>query len=188
MFKRTLLTILGAALLAGCSQAALNRAKHFFFEVPDETPAQAVAGQPPAAQEQPELVLPEPRYVSVHHPVLQRRCSDCHKTTGLMQVRDDFNEICKGCHPQYFSDDIEHGPIADGDCQSCHTMHRSKHKDLLIAPARVLCLDCHDPADELSEDAHGGPEADFCTRCHDSHFGAAPYLIGDQPTPAENPD
>jgi predicted CXXCH cytochrome family protein len=185
MFKRTLIAILGALLLAGCSQAALDKAKRFFFEVPEEAPADATADAAATTEGQPELTLPVPRYASVHRPVVERRCGECHLTTGLMQVRDDLAEACEACHERFFGDDIEHSPIADGECRSCHTLHRSKHDHLLVAPAGETCLDCHDSAEDLSEEAHGQPDAEHCTRCHDPHFGESPYLKADQPEPSE---
>ena len=191
MLRRTLIAILGAAFVVGCSQAALDKAKRFFFEIPDESPAGTTAEPAVAAEEQPELVLSGPQYASVHRPVVERRCSSCHDTAGLMKVRENLSEACRGCHTRFFGDEVEHGPVADGECRGCHTLHRSKHPHLLTAPAGETCLECHDSADELSEEAHGDPGAEHCTRCHDPHFGESPFLKTDRPAAAaetESPD
>ena len=187
MFKRTLMVILGAALLVGCSQAALDKAKRFFFEVPEESSPDTV-GETAGGEEQPELVLPESQYASVHRPVLERKCSSCHDTSGQMKVPENLTEACRVCHARFFGDQVEHGPVADGECRGCHTLHRSKHPHLLTAPAGETCLECHDSADELSEEAHGQPGAEHCTRCHDPHFGASPFLKADQPGPSAQTD
>ena len=182
MFNRWLMVILGSALLAGCSQTALDKAKRFFFDVPDQSPP-ATAGEASGSEEQPELVLPKPQYASVHQPVVERRCRSCHDASGQMKVPEDLTEACRGCHARFFGDRVEHGPVADGECRGCHTLHRSKHPHLLTMPAGETCVECHDDADELSEEAHGQPQAEHCTRCHDPHFGASPFLKADRPGP-----
>ncbi len=188
MPKRLLFLVIALAVVMGCSQAALDRAKHFFFEVPEpsaQTDAQVVG---PGAEPPAELVLPEPQFASVHQPVVEQRCHTCHATSGSMDVRENLADACRQCHPSFFGEAIEHSPVAEGQCLQCHKPHRSEHPSLLTLPGGQVCLECHDGPADLSEEAHGQPGADDCTRCHDPHFGSPMFLKPDRPTPAVQTD
>ena len=176
---RKLAPAIACALIValGCSQAARDRLKHFFFEVPsaEVTPTLAEA-TPPPSEEPPELVLPGPRFRSTHPPYVQRLCKECHSSDNRMQVRADFLDQCRTCHARYFSDEVGHPPVADGECLICHEPHRSMEAALLRLPVLDTCVNCHDEPEDLSEEAHGAGDVDNCTTCHDPHFGGAALL------------
>ena len=170
------------AVMLGCSGAARQKLKHFFFEVPPEQKASQDGANPAptTAPALPKLQLPPPRYLAVHRPYAQQQCTKCHDPAGREEkrVRTDFLAACKSCHPRYFSDEVGHPPVADGQCIACHEMHRSVQPRLLKQPVFDTCVDCHDEPEDLSEEAHGGDNVENCIRCHDPHFGTGSLLKG----------
>ncbi len=165
----------------GCSQAARDSFKHWFFEIPEqsEVTSEAPAAEPESSSAKAETAphQVESKYLSVHAPYADRQCNRCHDPEQRMAVRDDLEGCCLSCHRQYFDEDtIEHSPVADRECLTCHDLHRSTQLSLLKGSVLELCAPCHDEPSELSEDAHGGEGVENCVRCHDPHFGEAPYL------------
>ncbi|MCK4658702.1 MAG: hypothetical protein KAV82_04195 [Phycisphaerae bacterium] len=177
MRKTTVLIPLFAVVALGCSEGARDRLTRFFFEVPGQTETAADNGEKPASARQTAADQPEPQYASVHQPYAEHQCSACHDVGQRMRVVDDLASACGTCHKRYFGEEAAHGPVADGDCSECHMSHRSRYAHLLKSTVRDSCTgDCHDPDDLSDVDAHGGPDADNCTTCHDPHFGSSPYL------------
>ncbi len=181
---RFLVVVAGAALVGlgvvlGCSPESRERAKHFFFEVPDETQAKAASPEgDPQRPDRPTLAPPAAKFASVHPPYAQHKCTSCHDSTQQMQVRSDLPEACRGCQRRYFSEEVGHSPVADGDCLICHQLHRSTLASLLLQPIPDTCIDCHDEPEDLSEEAHGVDNAADCIGCHDPHFGTGVLLRG----------
>ncbi len=172
-----MIPIVGVALFVGCSPGAKERLKHFFFEVPEKpAAAEAEAEKKTPAEELPEAADLEQQYASIHPPYAQHDCKACHNPDSQMQVREDLSSWCGACHPRYFSDEVEHPPVAAGDCLMCHRPHRSEYKFLLANKVESLCADCHGGPEDLSQDAHSGPDAADCTKCHEVHFGSGPML------------
>lgn len=175
-----------SAVMLGCSVAARQKLKHFFFEVPPEQSAtQGAANRgPTTAPALPTLQLPPPRYLAVHRPFAQQQCAECHDSAGRTEkrVRLDFLTACQDCHGRYFGDEVGHSPVADGQCIVCHEMHRSLQPRLLKQPVFDTCVDCHDEPEDLSEEAHGGDNVENCIRCHDPHFGTGSLLKGKSTT------
>ena len=164
---------IGLGIGVGCSQAARDRAKHFFFEVPDDTKADGSKQETPPVEtsERPSLEMPPSAYASVHQPYTQKLCAECHDPAVKMPGLEHLNEACRKCHARYFSDAVAHSAVSDGDCLSCHQLHRSKLPSLLTQPAAELCAACHDDPADLSEEAHRVEGVEQCTLCHDPHFG-----------------
>lgn len=160
----------------GCSPAARDRVHRWFFDVPNEAESSnAEATQSPSEswglQRSTEI-----RFASVHPPFMQRECMQCHDAGNRMRPRDDLLDSCKSCHARFFSDEVGHAPVSDGDCAICHNMHRSLKPHLLTQDVATLCTDCHGGPEELSEEAHRGKGVEQCTRCHDPHFGSGNLL------------
>ena len=171
------------AVSVGCSQTTRDRMTHFFFEVPEEGKAAdaSVAPIDPPVYEPPRLSLPGSRFASNHPPFVRRECASCHDVEQRMSVREDLMQRCGNCHARYFTDEVGHSPVAEGECLTCHQMHRSTEASLLTMPLTELCVDCHDEPEDLSEAAHGQEGAERCTTCHDVHFGTSPLLKADRP-------
>lgn len=176
MRKPLLLLPLFVVVTLGCSEGAKDRLTRFFFEVPEGTSDDAANTEAASPDEATTAVAaPEPRYVSVHAPYRDKRCGGCHDTANRMRVFDDQAAACAACHQRYFTDAVEHEPVAGGDCDTCHLPHRSTFSYLLKGTVLESCADCHDP-DDLGEEGHDVPSVENCTACHDPHFGSAPYL------------
>lgn len=162
----------GLLVLLGCSPDARERAKHFFFEIPEETESDVASKHAaPSPEERSTSTLPPRKYASVHRPYKEQRCSSCHDSAQRMQVRSDLADACTACHPRYFSSEVAHGPVTDGECTACHHLHRSERPHLLKQRIVDMCAECHDPPEDLSEEAHSVENVENCTACHDPHFG-----------------
>jgi len=164
-------------VILGCSLGTRERLKCFFFQIPQTSDRVALVDEgPPRAEAQPTLILPEPRFRSLHPPFAQRQCSSCHDAGRRMQVRADRMDQCRFCHSRYFSDEVGHAPVAEAECATCHDPHRSAQPYLLIMSVYDTCTDCHDEPEDLSPEAHSGENVADCTRCHDAHFGTGTLL------------
>jgi predicted CXXCH cytochrome family protein len=167
-----------ALLIWGCSSGARERLTHFFFEVPAEpsAPAPADTGGETTRPASTVTATPAARFVSHHDPYRERKCASCHESTGRMQVRENYADSCKSCHPSYFTEAVGHSPVSDGDCALCHLPHQSENPALLRQPLYETCVDCHEPPAELSQPSHAGAGVRNCLQCHDAHFGQPPLL------------
>lgn len=113
---------------------------------------------------------PLPTIVSVHRPVAERKCRECHDlNTPDAGLRHDAT-LCDRCHKeQRQRENWDHGPINLGTCIPCHVPHRSPNAHLLAVATPQLCLNCHEGVTPESADYHCVDNFDDCTGCHDPH-------------------
>lgn len=107
------------------------------------------------------------------------------------------------CHAGFPKKKEVHGPVAAGECASCHVWKDNKHEFTLARKGTALCTECHDdlifpkakpkeagkgtevPAPEKGkEEPKAGkkqvvhePVRDECANCHDPHGGDTPKML-----------
>ena len=127
----------------------------------------------------------------LHGPVAAGSCSACHvapaagrlgpMTLAKGATRDNTAPLCVGCHEDVgarLKEAHVHGPVASGDCISCHDAHGSAFPLFLSASRRDSCLVCHDAvAAALGEAFPHDPAAASCGMCHDPHASAHPAQL-----------
>ena len=92
---------------------------------------------------------------------------------------------CFECHKrQAFAGRVQHQPLVNGQCESCHQVHASKYPGLLTRSGRELCAPCHkDFSDNLERRSHlHAPVAKGeCGACHDPHASDFKGLLKKKP-------
>jgi predicted CXXCH cytochrome family protein len=79
------------------------------------------------------------------------------------------------CHSIMGKDKFVHGPIAVGDCLSCHKQ-TAKHTFTPITKVSDLCYKCHEKVDS-KKDVHKPVKDGNCTKCHDPHQSAFKFQL-----------
>ncbi|MBW2542849.1 MAG: hypothetical protein JRF15_12220 [Deltaproteobacteria bacterium] len=150
-------------------------------------------GVPPLYPEEPEPVAEEiaegvdprasraraeNRIVSVHGPVAEKECDQCHSSRYSNKLKVEKEKLCWTCHdPEDFAGEVVHGPFAAGFCQACHDPHRSKHDYLLVSDRTDLCESCHEQYDVAAIPEHSSAEDRLCQSCHDPHAAARKFML-----------
>ncbi len=126
---------------------------------------------------------------SIHAPVEQDACDACHESddeaSHAFELSAELDELCAECHDELIEDfKFLHGPVAAGECTSCHSPHASEHDTLLLAEGAQVCTKCHtDIALKLSKSAFvHQPAAEDCLTCHNPH-GSDHKMILNSSTP-----
>lgn len=115
-------------------------------------------------------------------------CRDCHKISDKeYQASHSAAGVdkltCDTCHDPHASDGAglisptAHAPLADGDCESCHT-DPSKNGELTASPLE-LCTTCHDDiAAKLQMKSNHPPAVDGeCLGCHSGHNSGRRFML-----------
>jgi len=80
--------------------------------------------------------------------------------------------ITASCHASIGTLKFVHGPVAVGDCPTCH-VKKGKHSFQAINDVNKLCLSCHD----ISNGATHPSRQALCTTCHDPHQSARNFQL-----------
>lgn len=150
-------------------------------------------GVPPLYPEEPEPLSDAPddgdalpterersgdRIVSVHGPVAEKECDQCHSSRYSNKLKVEKEELCWTCHDREdFAGEAVHGPFEAGFCQACHDPHRSKHEYLLVSDRTDLCESCHEQYDMAGVPEHSSGEDRLCQSCHDPHAAARKFML-----------
>jgi predicted CXXCH cytochrome family protein len=112
------------------------------------------------------------------HPAMEEGCGSCHVEEGGKLGRKDQKTACYGCHDDFGKGGkpgvFLHGPVAAGECASCHDPHFSARPKL--QKSGKGCMECHD-APTGKRIVHAPVRSGQCTGCHDPHAGVAPNQL-----------
>jgi predicted CXXCH cytochrome family protein len=124
------------------------------------------------------------------HPVMEGKmsCSSCHDPHGgdIMkpagQALARVNDTCMSCHREQSATHVfEHEALREG-CVTCHAVHGSTNKKMLVENNNNLCLKCHaqlQTADGTIEIGDSGGHSSrtnvgtcWSSGCHDAVHGS----------------
>ena len=95
-----------------------------------------------------------------------------------------MGKLCASCHGDVTKGRKEvHGPVASGNCATCHNSHVSEFPHLLVAEGRALCMGCHkDMAQQMRnvKFVHKPAEGD-CFQCHEAHASTHRMQLKEEP-------
>ena len=118
------------------------------------------------------------RKVSVHGPVAEKECGQCHLSRYSNQLKAEKEALCWTCHDRKdFAGEVVHGPFESGFCQACHDPHRSQYEHLLVSDSKDLCEGCHEQYDMAALAEHSTGEDRLCQSCHDPHASEREYML-----------
>jgi predicted CXXCH cytochrome family protein len=155
--ERLVLTAEGNAVCDGChdtGERAFSKA-HRGIRGPN---ARCISCHDPHRSAEEHLLAP-----NRHRPLAFGRCDPCHRFDG--RLLKPVRELCLECHGgEEFARRIQHAPVRQGQCLSCHDPHASREPFLLKAryalgrtaggePDAALCLGCHPREAFFTDDA-----------------------------------
>lgn len=124
--------------------------------------------------------------IYTHQPYRERKCEKCHRSDFGQKLKDRADLICNTCHEQFKNPPaFVHGPVAVGQCTTCHSPHTSKYPKLLIREGNKICTFCHEAIDRVNVAEHQSVDNPPCTSCHSPHFsdGSRFYLLTSNRSP-----
>jgi predicted CXXCH cytochrome family protein len=119
--------------------------------------------------------------LNVHPPYAANDCEKCHGHSVQNPVlKLPQKELCLQCHQKNFPQPVavQHKPVENGECASCHDPHRSPNKKLLRKTGNALCVTCHKEKDAaaLAPVVHAPLQMEGCIECHLPHGGPNAFL------------
>jgi predicted CXXCH cytochrome family protein len=114
----------------------------------------------------------------------EQMCVLCHiipAAGGPASLAEPSAELCFKCHDnEEFKGDFTHGPVASGDCLTCHSPHGDGNFPMVRITGRQMCLTCHEEMQSTFTKArfqHRAIVADGCTDCHSPHASDKQYQL-----------
>ncbi len=117
----------------------------------------------------------------VHGPVASGDCTLCHSPhqspNPKLLLASPVSKLCFACHDEAMAKHkfvhvpVAGGPMAAGECLSCHDPHESPYAKQLVQEGKGLCLMCHADKEEQLKKKHVHAAIDMvgCTGCHSPH-------------------
>ena len=96
---------------------------------------------------------------------------------------------CVGCHENVMSGTVLHGPVAAGDCASCHVVDNTPGRRRITVKnatpsgdSAALCMTCHAETMKRLEQPHrhAPVAAGRCTACHNPHGSDFTFQLADE--------
>ncbi|MBW2735740.1 MAG: hypothetical protein JRH20_25420 [Deltaproteobacteria bacterium] len=87
---------------------------------------------------------------------------------------------CASCHDtaaQAVKQAFVHGPVAVGQCRTCHTTHVRGGRSKLVATGPRLCFRCHDAKRLDSRAVHRAQGGLGCVACHQPHGSKHRFFV-----------
>jgi predicted CXXCH cytochrome family protein len=129
-----------------------------------------------------------------HTPFAARRCNVCHQggAGSRPSLIKPQKELCLGCHPASSimpaknaagAPMVQHGPVTQGLCTTCHNPHATDHPNHLKAKLDQTCFVCHGKVEEatLSLHEHAPVATGNCLLCHEGHTSPEAHLLNRPP-------
>lgn len=177
-------------LLCSCGEDERHRVLTFFFDGVSPLAGETSGSNPSAVDAVAATDSPPTNGWRVHKPL--NNCVGCHGSrrertvSRRVQLVADVPQLCHTCHQEYAAlKGWVHGPVAAGECLTCHEPHKARNEFLLVKPVPQLCYDCHDSQSIRAIDGHGDESHARCNRCHEGHAGANSSLL--KPTFPDQP-
>jgi len=158
-----------------------------------------------SAKEPGDRDLPEEPEIVPHEPLAGQTCAECHERSipdgvrcliageqmcllchvipaagGQAGLAEPSAELCFKCHDEAaFKGDFTHGPVASGDCLTCHSPHGDGHYPMVRITGPQMCLSCHEEMDSVYTRARFQHRAisNGCTDCHSPHVSDKQYQL-----------
>jgi predicted CXXCH cytochrome family protein len=140
-----------------------------------------------AARPAPPAAAPAGSCVQCHgavtkHVVLHPKsddCASCH-VPAARDAHQFKDKSCTACHQMAKSaDTFVHGPVAAGECLTCHDPHGTDEPQMVRAVGADLCQRCHvEIKARLAEKRFTHePVKEDCSTCHNPHASRLKYQI-----------
>ncbi len=127
-----------------------------------------------------EAKVGEGGQLTLHKPMADGLCLDCHKMHGSEHARflvASQQELCADCHDsikERAEHLTKHDPFSKGKCSACHETHAAGEVHMLKKDTARLCKSCHKLSTAEMATAHGNIalSGENCATCHDPHSTA----------------
>jgi len=179
----TLVVIL-LILLSECSTTQNYKTLSFFFdgvpspgkELTSEKLDSIISSDSTALSQK---IVPEQKpLINYHSPYQEKDCASCHDQGTMGKFTNPQPELCYQCHDDFKNTyKVLHGPVAGGQCTTCHSPHQSKNEKLLTRTGQSLCLYCHESDQIMAIEDHKEIQDASCTDCHNPHGGENKQLL-----------
>ncbi len=114
---------------------------------------------------------------SIVQPVVQRFVAADHPAPKPTEALPEQTTcVTPQCHAVFGAADRIHGPLAAGDCFSCHDRDLGGHAYPLLRPGNDTCTFCHQVGNSQMH-RHEALDESGCLGCHDPHAGRKFLLV-----------
>lgn len=108
-----------------------------------------------------------------------KKCHDLNPPAAGAQGMATATQFCLGCHKEFGTQKMLHGPIPIGGCAPCHDFSSKPSRYAVMAQGQELCFKCHEEKrkDLIKTYLHGPMSAGLCSICHSPHASSEKYQL-----------